>query len=204
MFEIKMLDTIKNPNSLDCDFYNAVNEFLFFKEKYEYKFVKEVLSLDYVIARFKKLYMTLAEINKVKKLDRVFACYCKTVLQILDGQFVFYRVDSVNLEQETIECRPMFGREEKVSLAFDSVYPADSVRFTDTHYNNLFYIVSPGKIYIGKDDSISEKCVIYIDEFHCALDGVVFHICEFAERVHNKNMKRKELGKPDIELYSFI
>ena len=56
------------------------------------------------------------------------------------------------------------------------------IRFIDSHYNELFKIPDGGQIAIKYPDGHSENRVCkYIDEYHTAINGVCFHICEWAE-----------------------
>lgn len=62
------------------------------------------------------------------------------------------------------------------------------IRFIDSHYNELFRIPDGGQITIHYPDGHKENRVCqYIDDYHTYINGVCFHICQFAEIMeHNK------------------
>lgn len=56
------------------------------------------------------------------------------------------------------------------------------IRFIDSHYNELFRIPDGGQITIHYPDGHKENRVCqYIDDYHTYINGVCFHICQFAE-----------------------
>lgn len=59
------------------------------------------------------------------------------------------------------------------------------IRFIDPHYKELFKITDGERIEVTTawGEKFPHTCR-FIDEYHTELDGNVYHICEFAERMH--------------------
>ena len=56
------------------------------------------------------------------------------------------------------------------------------IRFVDSHYNELFRIPDRGIISVEYPDGHKEnKFCKYIDDYHTYIDGVCYHICQWAE-----------------------
>lgn len=59
------------------------------------------------------------------------------------------------------------------------------IRFIDPHYKELFRIPDGGKIIVTTAwKEKKEYTCRYIDEYHTEIGGRLYHICEFAERMH--------------------
>ena len=63
-----------------------------------------------------------------------------------------------------------------------------TIRFIDSHYNDLFHIPDGGKIKITRSNGeASTRQCNYIDDYHMNVHtegskyGNVYHMCEFAE-----------------------
>ena len=58
-------------------------------------------------------------------------------------------------------------------------------RFIDPHYNELFTVPDGGNVVLTEIDGTKKvlPCT-YIDDYHARIGSSVFHICEFAERMH--------------------
>ena len=65
-----------------------------------------------------------------------------------------------------------------------------TIRFIDSHYNNLFTIPDGGSIELTLSDGekVTRKCK-YIDDYHTKVGYNVYHICEFAERMEQNGTK---------------
>lgn len=65
-----------------------------------------------------------------------------------------------------------------------------TIRFIDSHYNNLFTIPDGGSIELTLSDGekVARKCK-YLDEYHTEVGSNVYHICEFAERMEQNGTK---------------
>lgn len=62
------------------------------------------------------------------------------------------------------------------------------IRFIDSSYNELFRIPDGGLITIHYLDGHNENRVCrYIDDYHTYINGVCFHICQFAEIMEKNN-----------------
>lgn len=62
------------------------------------------------------------------------------------------------------------------------------IRFIDSNYNELFRIPDGGHIAVKYSDGhIEEKLCNYIDDYHLFIDGVCFHICQWAELMERDN-----------------
>ena len=56
------------------------------------------------------------------------------------------------------------------------------IRFIDSSYNELFTIPDRGIIAVKYPDGHTEnKFCLYIDDYHTEIDGVCYHICQWAE-----------------------
>lgn len=77
------------------------------------------------------------------------------------------------------------------------------IRFIDSQYNTLFYVVNGDSIRIKFEDNVErEYACKYIDETHAFIGNNVFHMCEFAERMERYGRTYepvKEIG--DLEFY---
>lgn len=59
------------------------------------------------------------------------------------------------------------------------------IRFIDPHYKELFRIPDGGKIIVSYAwGEKAEKICRFIDEYHTEVGSNLYHICEFAERMH--------------------
>lgn len=64
------------------------------------------------------------------------------------------------------------------------------IRFIDSHYNELFRIPDGCQITIHYPDGHKENRVCqYIDDYHTYINGVCFHICQFAEIMERNGNK---------------
>ncbi len=65
-----------------------------------------------------------------------------------------------------------------------------TIRFIDSHYNELFCIPDGGNITLTFANGRKEtrKCA-YIDDYHTQVGSYVCHICEFAERMEANGTK---------------
>lgn len=58
-------------------------------------------------------------------------------------------------------------------------------RFIDPHYNLLFTVPDGGSVVLTEIDGTRKTLpCTYIDDYHARIGSSVFHICEFAERMH--------------------
>ena len=56
------------------------------------------------------------------------------------------------------------------------------IKFIDSSYNELFTIPDRGIIAVKYPDGHTEnKFCLYIDDYHTEIDGVCYHICQWAE-----------------------
>ena len=65
-----------------------------------------------------------------------------------------------------------------------------TIRFIDSQYNTLFIIPDGGNIELtfSGGERITRKCT-YIDDYHTKVGHIIFHICEFAERMEQNGTK---------------
>lgn len=72
---------------------------------------------------------------------------------------------------------------------------AKGIRFITPHYKELFCIPDGEKILIeDRKGEKQEKTCRYIDEYHIEIDGRIFHICEFAERMQESGSNYSPLN----------
>jgi len=78
---------------------------------------------------------------------------------------------------------------EPVNIMGVIAYPNEDgkrdCRFIDPNYNKLFTVPDGGNVVLTDIDG--KRRVLpckYIDDYHIAVGGSVYHICEFAERMH--------------------
>lgn len=63
------------------------------------------------------------------------------------------------------------------------------IRFIDSQYNDLFYIEDGKCIQIDNgQDSIIKRCHL-VDKYHVKIGQNVYHICQFAEKMEQANLK---------------
>lgn len=86
------------------------------------------------------------------------------------------------------------------------------IRFIDSQYNELFRIKDGESITITRSDGeeLQKKCH-FLDECHTSIDGLTFHICEFAEIMGRngsayrpKDTPRYTLEKVEQEEFEFM
>lgn len=101
-----------------------------------------------------------------------------------------FRVDTEKYAY-LIRCNPTKGDYnfycfcyEKDSLDRHMANARNDIRFIDGHYNDLFRLPDGEQIKISmkNGESVTRTCR-YIDEYHMEVEGNLFHICEFAERM---------------------
>lgn len=86
------------------------------------------------------------------------------------------------------------------------------IRFIDSQYNELFRIKDGESITITRSDGEkSEKKCRFLDEYHTSIDGLTFHICQFAEimEMNGSTYRPKDtpsytLEKVDQEEFEFM
>lgn len=62
------------------------------------------------------------------------------------------------------------------------------IRFINSHYDDLFRIEDGKYIQVNfRDHAVLKRC-FYVDEYHAKIDGVVYHICQFAEMMEKANV----------------
>lgn len=62
------------------------------------------------------------------------------------------------------------------------------IRFINSHYDDLFRIEDGKCIQVNfRDYAVLKRC-FYVDEYHAKIDGVVYHICQFAEMMEKANV----------------
>ena len=67
-------------------------------------------------------------------------------------------------------------------IAYPNENGVRDCRFIDSNYNRLFTVPDGENVVIeGFDGRQSVKACTYIDDYHFALNGSAYHICEFAE-----------------------
>ena len=72
-------------------------------------------------------------------------------------------------------------------VAFPNEDRKRDCRFIDTHYNLLFTVRDGGSIVLTDMDGTRRALACtYIDDYHIKVGSNVFHICEFAERMHER------------------
>ena len=85
------------------------------------------------------------------------------------------------------------------------------IRFIDPHYKELFRIPDGGKIIVSYAwGEKAEKICRFIDEYHTEVGSNLYHICEFAERMHQnghsyepKSMEQPPQKAPKHLFYIF-
>ena len=71
-----------------------------------------------------------------------------------------------------------------------------SIRFIDSHYNELFRLPDGGTIeVIRPDGKFCQKCG-YVDDYHLEVGNSLYHICQFAEMLE----QIRASCKPEPEL----
>ncbi len=56
--------------------------------------------------------------------------------------------------------------------------------FINSDYKTLFYLPDGGRIRITRTDGKQRDCVCqFLDQYHTRVDGNIYHICEFAEKM---------------------
>lgn len=64
------------------------------------------------------------------------------------------------------------------------------IRFIDSKYNTLFTIPDGGNIEVTfSDGSRAVRKCTYIDDYHTKIGHMVFHVCEFAEKMEQQGAK---------------
>lgn len=75
------------------------------------------------------------------------------------------------------------------------------IRFIDSHYNELFRIPDNSSITVTYPDGHTEdKFCKYIDEYHTYIDGVCYHICQWAELMEQNGNVCAPADKPEYTL----
>ena len=75
------------------------------------------------------------------------------------------------------------------------------LRFIDSHYNELFRIPDNSSITVTYPDGHTEdKFCKYIDEYHTYIDGVCYHICQWAELMEQNGNVCAPADKPEYTL----
>lgn len=70
------------------------------------------------------------------------------------------------------------------------------IRFIDSQYNDLFYVENGKCIQIDNEqNSILKRCY-FIDKYHVKIGQSVYHICQFAEKMKQTNLKYVPEGEP--------
>lgn len=78
---------------------------------------------------------------------------------------------------------------EPINIMGVIAYPNENgkrdCRFIDAHYNLLFTVPDGGSVVLTDMDGTRRALTCaYIDDYHVKVGSSVFHICEFAERMH--------------------
>lgn len=63
------------------------------------------------------------------------------------------------------------------------------IRFINSNYRELFRIPDGGRIIIKTGIEEFIRTCRYIDDYHVQIDGLLYHICEFAEKMENNKAK---------------
>lgn len=77
------------------------------------------------------------------------------------------------------------------------------IRFVDSNHNTLFHIEDGTNIIITRNDGteFKRRCR-FLDEVHTEIEGVCFHICEWADIMErNGATYHQESYIPDLEFY---
>ncbi len=101
---------------------------------------------------------------------------CARVLAIAECGLNGEKVSAVSVD--------MLEKVSKARALYHSLKEAEdghSIRFSNSHYDDLFKIPDGGMIHVSYPDrSYIQKCE-YIDGYHFRVGRNVFHICQFAE-----------------------
>jgi hypothetical protein len=75
------------------------------------------------------------------------------------------------------------------------------IRFVNVRNKTLFFIPDGGYIKISYSDGeiYFRKC-IYVDDYHLDVDGYLYHILEFAQKIDQCNCKVEACNSPDTIL----
>ena len=75
------------------------------------------------------------------------------------------------------------------------------IRFIDSSYNELFRIPNLSGITVEyPNGQIENKLCRYMDEYHTEIDGVCYHICQWAELMERNGNKFYKADAPKYTL----
>ena len=57
------------------------------------------------------------------------------------------------------------------------------IRFITPQYKTLFWIEDGGMVKVTAPDREFEAVCRYLDPYHVSINGICFHICQYAEKI---------------------